>query len=97
MFLSGVRVPDDQVLRLAGQLKDGGHDATAERLEHAYDMQTQLLSLTAADREAILDTLENCDTEELAKLRTSLRTEFRARFSHDLRTQATDPPPGEPV
>jgi len=44
MFLAGVPVNDYLVLTIAARLRDAGLDATAERLEAAYDRETMLLA-----------------------------------------------------
>ena len=51
MMLAGVPVPDRLVLTIASQLRDAGLDATAERLENAYDRETKVIALDIAERD----------------------------------------------
>ena len=58
-MLAGVPVPDADVLTLSRLLRDAGFDATAEKLEKGYDLETKVPALTIPDREAILRTLDD--------------------------------------
>ncbi len=76
MMLAGLRVPDHDVLELARGLRDAELDATAEKLERAYDNDVVVLALTIADREAILRALRRC-RERGAGGRAELAAESR--------------------
>jgi hypothetical protein len=80
MLLCGIPVADRHVLELAGELRDSGFDATAARLEGAYERQTRLLALSIAEREEILAVLVD-PPDALAELRAVLllEAEWRAR------------------
>ncbi len=56
MMLAGTPGRDQDVRELAGLLRDAGFDDTAEKLEKGYELETKVLALTIADREAILRT-----------------------------------------
>ena len=49
-------------------------NATAERLERAYDREARIVALDVPDREAILRVLEECP-EDLLELRATLLQE----------------------
>ncbi len=83
MMLAGIPVADKGVLELARLLRDAGFDDTAARLEDAYDLETKVLALTIADREAILRTLED-PPEGLAELRGVLLAEHEGRVRQGL-------------
>ena len=79
MMLAGIPVRDQDVLELAGNLRDAGFDDVGERLEDAY-AETKVLALTIADREATLRTLDD-PPQGVAELRGVLvrEHEWRAR------------------
>lgn len=83
MMLAGTPVREADVLELARLIRDAGVDDTAARLEDAYDLETKVLALTIADREAILRTLED-PPEGLAELRGVLLAEHEGRVRHGL-------------
>jgi hypothetical protein len=83
MMLAGTPVRDQDVLELAGLLRDAGFDDTAERLENAYDLETKVLALTIAEREQILRALEDCP-DGLAELRGVLTAEHTGRVRDGL-------------
>ena len=78
MMLAGIPVADKDVLELAQLLRDAAFDGVAEKLENAYDVETKVLALTIADREAILRTLED-PPKGLAELRGVLLAEHEGR------------------
>ena len=78
MMLAGIRVRDQDVLELAGLLRDAGFDETAETLEYAHDLQAKVLALTIVDREAILRTLDD-PPDGLAEFRGVLLREHEWR------------------
>ena len=84
MMLAGLRVPDRDVLELARSLRDAELDATAEKLERAYDNEVVVLALTIADREAILRALDDAGSEVLAELRAVLLCEHEGRVREGL-------------
>ena len=86
MQLAGIPIPDKDVLELARSLRDAELDATAEKLERAYDNEVVVLalSLSIADREAMLRALDDAGSEELAELRAMLLLEHEARVRQGL-------------
>ena len=76
MFRAGVPVND----KLASRLRDAGLDATAERLETAYDRKTMVLPLDISERDDVLQVLVHCD-DGLCELRAVLlkQQEWRVR------------------
>ena len=60
MFLAGIAIEDKLVLPLASRLRDPGLDASAERLEAAYDAETLVLALDIRERDEILQVLVHC-------------------------------------
>jgi hypothetical protein len=74
MMRAGTPVPDSDVLKLAGMLRDSGFDDVTERLEDAYDLEVKVLALTIPEREAIIRTLDD-PPETLADLRGVLLRE----------------------
>ena len=71
-------------LELARSLRDAELDATAERLERAYDNEVVVLALTIADREAILRALDDAGSEALAELGAVLLHEYEGRVRERL-------------
>jgi hypothetical protein len=69
VFLSGISVPDREVLDLARRLRATGFDEEAEKLEDAHRREVRILALEIAEREAILRALEECPDGSLAELR----------------------------
>ena len=63
MWLAGLPVADRAVLELTRRLRENELDATAERLERAYDREAKIVALDITDREAILRVLEDCPDE----------------------------------
>jgi hypothetical protein len=69
VFLSGISVPDRDVLDFARQLRTAGFDAEAEKLEDAHRNEIKLLGLAIPEREAVLRVLDDCPDGSLAELR----------------------------
>ena len=65
MWLAGLPVADRAVLELTRRLRENELDATAERLERAYDREARIVALDITDREAILRVLEDCPDDLL--------------------------------
>jgi len=80
MFLAGVPVEDKLVLTIAANLRNAGHDITAEWLEGAYDKEVKVLALQLFHRDEILEVLVDCP-EGLCELRAVLlkQQEWRVR------------------
>jgi hypothetical protein len=57
MMLAGIPVRDADVEELGHLLRDAGFDEVAGKLEDALEIETNVLALTIADRESILQTL----------------------------------------
>ena len=74
MFLAGVPVDDELVLVLAERLRDAGLDYTAEKLETAWELETEVLALSTTARDEILEVLVDCP-EGLCELRAVLLQE----------------------
>jgi hypothetical protein len=72
VFLSGISVPDREVLDLARRLRATGFDEEAEKLEDAHRREVRILALEIAEREAILRALEECPDGSLAELRATI-------------------------
>ena len=83
MMLAGVRVRDADVLELARLLRDAGFDDVAERLEDGYELETKVLAMTIAGREAIIRTLDD-PLDALAELRGVLLAENEGRVCDGL-------------
>jgi hypothetical protein len=71
VFLAGIPVEDKLVLTIASRLRNAEFEATAERLETAYDRETIVLALNIHERDEILQALVDCP-DEFAELRTVL-------------------------
>ena len=71
IVLAGIPIDDKRVLTLAAKLRDAGLDDTAERLETAYDQETDVLAFSIAARDDILQVLVDCP-EGLCELRAVL-------------------------
>ena len=69
MHLSGVAVRTDQVRLLAGLLEG---DVLAVKLERAIENRNDLVALSPADRERIVDVLADSPPSGLAELRSVL-------------------------
>jgi hypothetical protein len=54
MMVAGIPVRDHDALDAARLLRDAGFDATAEKLEDAYDAERTVLTLPISDRESII-------------------------------------------
>jgi hypothetical protein len=91
VLLAGLDVPDRLVLELAQCLRAQGLDDTAETLEDAYDGERGIVSLTIADREAILGALDDCPYG-LSELQGVLLLEHEWRLTEGLVSHA--PPVG---
>ena len=59
MWLAGIPVADNAVLRLAATLREAELVDTAEILEGAYHRKARIVALDVPDREAILRVLES--------------------------------------
>ena len=76
----GVAVADKDLLTLAQLLHDAGFDDTAEALVVALEgKQALVVDLSIQDREAILSTLDDPQTDALAELRETLLLEHEWR------------------
>jgi hypothetical protein len=86
VMLCGMNVPDSAVLELALQLRHSGFESVAERLEEAYDLETEVLGLTIPERETILQALADGDRDNphLAELRAVLLVEHQGRTREGL-------------
>jgi hypothetical protein len=69
VFLSGISVPDRDVLQLARRLRGAGFDDEAERLENALRDEIKLLGLEIPEREAVLRALDEYPEGSLSELR----------------------------
>jgi hypothetical protein len=65
MWLAGIPIAEEAVLRLAASLREAELIDTADRLEQAYDREARIVALDVPDREAILRVLEDCPVEML--------------------------------
>ena len=84
VLLAGLAVPDRLVLDLVRCLRTMGFDDTASTLQDACDERDVIVSLTAADTEAIQHALADCPYG-LAELRSVTLLEqrrLRATASH---------------
>jgi hypothetical protein len=82
VWLSGIPIPDRDVLDLARRLRVIGFDEEAERLEDAHRREIVILGLEITEREAVLRALEDCPDGPLAELRAVILrdvTWFRAQ------------------
>ena len=64
-------------------LRDTGFEDLAERLEDAYDLETEVLALTIPEREAIIRALDD-PPDGLAELRGVLLVEHGGRVRDGL-------------
>ena len=78
MFLAGLPIPDRLVLELARRLRNADELEIADKLEHAWRLETTTVALETHDREAILRLLAD-GPEELAELRAVLLQEHERR------------------
>jgi hypothetical protein len=78
MYVAGVRVREEDVLRLAGLLHDAGFDDTAEALVVALEAEQGIVGLSIQDREAILRALDD-PPEGLSELRGVLLNDHQWR------------------
>lgn len=69
MLIAGVEIAPHHIVSLADELIAAGHPGTAATLLHADAKQS--IALTALDREALLQVLED-PPEELGELRDAL-------------------------
>ena len=83
MMLAGLRVRDADVLELARLLREAGFVLTAERLEDAYDLETNVLALEVAEREQLLRVLDD-PPKTLGELRGVLLQEHEGRVRDGL-------------
>lgn len=83
MYIAGVRVREEDVLRLAGLLHDEGYDDTAEALVVALEGEQGIVGLSIQDREAILRALDD-PPQGLSELRGVLLAEHEWRVREGL-------------
>lgn len=73
MLLAGVAVPNDLVLRLAGELRVRyGRERLAKKLEDAHLAGAQQVNLWPDDREELLQALDGAEEPPLVELREML-------------------------
>ena len=83
MMLAGVQARDQDVLHLARLLHEAGFDDRGT-LVVALESEQAIVALTIREREAILRTLDDPPTDELAELRGVLLREHEWRVREGL-------------
>jgi hypothetical protein len=75
MIIAGTRLTDTEVAALADKLRDADMSECADRVEHAFQDGERMFSLSADERGAFFDALNDCP-DELLQLRTSLHEQL---------------------
>ena len=84
IMLAGVPLRSQDVLDLARLLRDARFDDTADALIVALEAGQALVALSAQDREAVLRTLDDPQTDSHAELRGVLLREHAWRVREGL-------------
>ena len=83
MLLAGIEVEDETVALLARLLHDDYYHHAGDKLEHALEGRVEALGLTIAERNAILDVLDE-PPFDLVPLRDVLFNEYVWRVQNGL-------------
>ena len=84
IMLAGVPMRSEDLLELDRLLRDTGFDDTAEALVVALEAGQAIVALSTQDREAIVRTLDDPQTDSLAELRGVLLREHEWRVREGL-------------
>jgi hypothetical protein len=72
VIVAGTRLSDTDVASMAGKLREAGMGDSAERMEGAFEDGSRLFHLSAEERLAFFEALDDCP-DELRQLRASLQ------------------------